>query len=311
MAAQRVEQIARIMACGVEDLFSIVHELILKSGHKKDVVRLNNQWVEVDPAQWRKRTDFRISVGYAAGNKDALMARLSMIAQMQEKAAAGGLPIVTPQNIYETAIEMTKASDFSAPQRFWTNPQDAPPPPPPQPDVTVMAAEQIKSQTALQTKQLDVEQKERDSERDFAIKKYQIDADVQMKAGLALHQAETEKEKLALTGEQTAQLETHRTQLGMHAESKKIEDRGRIESKIMELDQAKEQLVGQAQQIVNAMQQLMQQLKSVSSLTTGKRRVVKGKNGKAEAIEILGEDDSPIHRMNIVRGANGSIEGTA
>jgi hypothetical protein len=175
MAAQRVEQIARIMACGVEDLFSIVHELILKGGHRREVVKLSNKWVEIDPAQWKKRTDFRISVGYAAGNKDALMARLMSIAQLQEKAAMAGSNIVTPQNLYETAIEMTKASDFAAPQRFWTNPQGAPPKPPPQPDVTVMAAENIKAQIALQSKQLDVEQKERDSQRDFVIKQYQID----------------------------------------------------------------------------------------------------------------------------------------
>jgi len=55
MAAQRVEQIARIFASGVEDLASIVHELILKAGHKKQVVQLRGQWVEVDPATWRGR----------------------------------------------------------------------------------------------------------------------------------------------------------------------------------------------------------------------------------------------------------------
>lgn len=311
MAAQRVEQIARIMSCAVEDLFSIVHELILKGGHKKDVIRLNNQWVDIDPAQWRKRTDFRISVGYAAGNKDALMARLQLIAQMQEKAAMGGLPIVSPQNMYETAIEMTKASDFSAPQRFWTNPQDAPKKPPPQPDVTVMAAEQLKSQTTLQTKQLEVQQKERDSQRDFEIKRYQIDTDAQVKAGLAVHQTESQKELTQLTGHQTADLETHRTQLGMHAESNRIGQKGEADRKIAELDAATSELINQAQQISGVLQGIVEKLHSVSALATGKRRVVKGANGKAEAIEIMGEDDQPMHRMSIVRGADGKVEGTA
>jgi hypothetical protein len=155
MAAQRVEQVARIFASGIEELFSIAHELVLKTGHQAEVVRLRGQWVSVDPSQWKTRNDMRISVGFAAGNKDAMVSRLMMIAQLQEKAMAGGLPIVNAQNLYQTALEITKAADFSAPQRFWTDPSQMPPRQPPQPDVTVMAAEQIRSQTLLQKAQLD------------------------------------------------------------------------------------------------------------------------------------------------------------
>ena len=155
MAAQRVEQVARIFASGIEELFSIAHELVLKTGHQAEVVRLRGQWVSVDPSQWKTRNDMRISVGFAAGNKDAMVSRLMMTAQLQEKAMAGGLPIVNAQNLYQTALEITKAADFSAPQRFWTDPSQMPPRPPPQPDVTVMAAEQMRSQTLLQKAQLD------------------------------------------------------------------------------------------------------------------------------------------------------------
>ncbi len=310
MAAQRVEQIARIMSIGVNDLFSIVHELILKGGHKKDVIRLNNQWTDIDPAQWKKRTDFRISVGFAAGNKDAMMARLMTLAQMQEKAAMGGLPIVTPQNMYETAIEITKASDFSAPQRFWTNPQDAPPKPPPQPDVTVMAAEQEKTQRDLTAKQMDTEQKERDSIRDFEIKRYQIDKDAEIKAGLALHQSETQRQMTEIQGQQTAQLESHKTGLAMHAKDAEITKKGEIDGKLKELESVTTELLGQAQQIGGVLQDIVTKLQNISSIATGKRRVVKGKDGKAAAIEVLGEDGSPIHSAKILRGPGG-IEGTA
>lgn len=310
MAAQRVEQIARIGAIGVEDLFSIVHELVLKSGHKKDVIRLNNQWVDVDPAQWRRRTDFRISVGFAAGNKDAMMSRLMLLAQMQEKAAAGGVPIVTPQNLYETAIEITKASDFSAPQRFWTNPQDVPPAPEPKPDVTVMAAEQLKAHASLQSKQMDVEQKERDSQRDYEIERMKIETDAQLKAGLALHETNAQKEITQLQGQQTAQLESHKTGLQMHADQQKTSQQGQIDTKLKELDSVTSELIGQAQQIGGVLQDIVSKLQSISTLATGKRRVLKGKDGKANAIEVLGEDGAPVHRMNIVRGPNG-IEGTA
>lgn len=306
MAAQRVEQIARIMACGVEDLFSIVHELILKGGHKKEVVKLNNQWVEVDPAQWKKRTDFRISVGFAAGNKDALVGKLMMLANMQERAMAGGLPIVKPENVYETAIELTKASDFSAPQRFWTNPKDAPPPQPPQPDVTVMAAEQMKSQTTLQKSQLEAQLKE----RELQLEKYKVDTDAQVKLTLAEAQIESShrlEEKKSHLEDKKLGFQAHTLQVKADTDRAKAAD----VSKIGELDQVTSELTQQAQAISSILQQVMDKLQSMSSVISAKKRVVKGKSGKAEAIEMLGEDGAVLGSQRIVRGKDGSIEGTA
>lgn len=226
MAAQRVKLIARIMGCGIADLFSIIHELIIKGGHKKEVVRLRNEWIEIDPAQWKKRTDFRISVGYAAGNKDAMVSKLMMIASMQEKALAGGLPICTPQNAYETAIELTKASDFSSPDRFWTDPQKIPPKdPPPDP---LIETEKIKSQTALEKaeKEIKFNQTKTDKElmlesRKLELEKYKTDVDAQVKLTLAEaqmeHGTEMEDRKTRnqaglkqLEGQQTVDLEQMR-----------------------------------------------------------------------------------------------------
>lgn len=302
MAAQRVEQIARIMACGVEDLFSIVHELILKGGHRKEVVKLSNQWIEVDPAQWRKRTDFRISVGYAAGNKDAMVSRLMLIANAQKEAALGGLPIVQPENIYETMIELTKASDFSAPNRFWTNPKDAPPKGEPQPDVTVIAAEQIKSQTTLQTKQLDVEQKERDSERDFTIKRFEIET----KANEA-----REVERMRL--ESAHSLEDRRA--GNQAGLKQIEGEQTAQLKERE-HQMKQQpameMAGQVQQLSAKLEAAIGSLQeALATVLTAKRQVRRGANGKAEGLDILGPDGAVIASQSIQRGPDGKIMGTA
>jgi hypothetical protein len=283
MAAQRVEQIARHFANGIEEMFSILHELVLKGGHKKETVKLAGQWVPVDPSTWRSRTDFKISVGYAAGNKDAMVSRLMLIAQMQEKAAAGGLPIVQPQNLYETAVELTKASDFSAPERFWTNPKDAPPPQPPQPDVTVMAAEQIKSQTTLQTKQLDVEQKERDSQRDFAIKKFEIETNAQsalqaeqlrMQSAHSLedrkanNQAHLERAK----GEQSAGIEQLRAQLN----PKTIEAQTKADFV--------QQFMQSQQQQTQAIAEMFQKVLAAVEQMNRPKKIVRGKDGRAEGV---------------------------
>lgn len=302
MAAQRVEQIARHFANGIEELFSILHELILKSGHKKSVIKLNGQWVPIDPTQWRSRTDFRISVGFAAGNKDAMVSRLMLIANMQKEAAMGGLPIVTPENIFETAMELTKASDFSAPQRFWTNPQNAPPKPPPQPDITVMAAEQENTKRTLAAKQLDVEQKERDSQRDFAIKQFEIETranearDVERMRLEAAHSLEDRKAQNTagikqIEGHQASQLKEREIQL---KQQPAIEMAGQVQQLSAKLEEA----IGSLQE-------------ALATVLTAKRQIRRGKDGKAEGVDIVGPDGAVIASQKVQRGPDGRVLGSA
>jgi hypothetical protein len=300
MAAQRVEQIARHFANGIEVLFSILHEIILKGGHKKEVVKLSGSWVPVDPTTWRSRTDFRISVGYAAGNKDAMVGRLMMIANMQKEAAMGGLPIVQPENIYETAMELTKASDFSAPQRFWTNPKDAPPRPPPQPDVTVMAAEQEKTKRELSSKQMDVQQKELDSQRDFAIKKYDIETQAR---------SQMEAERMRLESAHSLEDRKAVNQAGI----KQIEGSQAAQLKEREI-QAKQQpaieMAGQVQQLSQKLEDAIGSLQeALATVLTAKRQIRRGKDGKAEGVDIVGPDGSVIASQKVQRGPDGRVAG--
>src|SRR6185503_20158491 len=63
-AQARMKLIARIFAeTGIRDLFSLLHATIRKHGSKAETVRLKNQWVEVDPRDWRSRNDMTINVG--------------------------------------------------------------------------------------------------------------------------------------------------------------------------------------------------------------------------------------------------------
>jgi hypothetical protein len=175
MAAQRVEQVARMYAPGIAELFSILHELILKAGKFTDRVKLNGNWVTIDPTQWRRRTDFKMTVGYAAGNKDAMASRLLNLATLQGEALKGGLPIVTPKNAYETMIELTKSADLSNPERFWTDPatvQPQQPPPDPQ-----LEAEKIKSQTTLTKTQMETEKDLRINAEKLMLEKYKVDTE--------------------------------------------------------------------------------------------------------------------------------------
>ena len=168
MAAQRVEQMARVLALGVEDLASIVHELILKLGHKRETIQLEGKWVEVNPGEWRKRNSFKISVAFSAGNKDAQIQRLATVLNQQVQMLEIGLPVVMPQNVYETLIELAKASDFSSPERFFTDPSQVPPQPPKIPEGVQSA--QIKTQSEQQIAAAQLLQKDVESRREAAMK---------------------------------------------------------------------------------------------------------------------------------------------
>lgn len=180
MTGQRVEQIARILAFAIEDLFSIVHEQVLKMGHKREMIQLDGNWVEVNPGEWKKRTNFKIAVAFSAGNKDAQISRLMALIAQQTQAFELKIPCVTPENFYNSVMELTKAASFAAPGRFWTDPKQIPQPPPQPPPEIVKTQMEIASKEKL--KAAEIMQQEVESRRKAALEQYAIDS----QAGIAV-----------------------------------------------------------------------------------------------------------------------------
>lgn len=150
-SAMRTEHIARMMAPAVENLFSIVHELVAKHRNKPLTLKLRGKWVTVDPRAWATKRDVRISVGVGAGNKEAMMQQLQGVlgAQMQVGIPLG---LVTRDNIQATNVEIMKLAGFSNPEKFWPDPRQLPPPQP------QMSPEQIKAQADAQKTQFQAQQ---------------------------------------------------------------------------------------------------------------------------------------------------------
>lgn len=166
MAAQRVEDIARLFGVGYKRLFRIAHELVVKSGHSQEVIRVNGDWVEINPTNWRTGRDLRVTAPYAAGNKNALLERLLILKNIHAEAYQAGLPVVTPEDSYELAMEIAKAADLSG-DKFFTAPEMIPPPPE-APDHTMIALE-------LENKKIETEAA--DEERQAELDKYKADLD--------------------------------------------------------------------------------------------------------------------------------------
>lgn len=290
MAAQRVEQIARHFSAGISECFSILHEIILKSGHKPEVVKLRGQWVDVNPAEWRRRSDFKISVGYAAGNKDAMVSRLMMIAAQQLQAVQLGLPIVQPRNMYETNIELAKAADMSTPERFFTDPSTIPPQGPPQPDPTVMAVEQLKAQTTEKVKAAEIQSTEKVKAAELDMDKYKTDTDANVKLALANHQAEHAKEIEGVKGHVQANLK----QIEGHQSVQMEEHRARLNPKLVEAsskakqtDTVTELITALARAQAEQSQSFQQALEKMLAALSAPKRIVRDGAGRAIGTESV------------------------
>jgi hypothetical protein len=185
MASQRVEDIARLFGTGFKRLFSIAHELIIKSGHQDETIKLRGQWVDIDPTQWRTGRDMRVVAPFAAGNKDSLLQRLLVIGNIQEKALAAGAPFVQMDDAYELSKMIAGAADIPATKVF-TDPATVDPPPPGR-DYTgeALEIEAEKVKVSAQDSQTDAEVKKYQTDVDSADKRYQTDVNAQVQLVLA------------------------------------------------------------------------------------------------------------------------------
>jgi hypothetical protein len=154
-AQSRVELIARQFAeTGVKELMRTIYELLIKYQDKERVVMLRNQWIPVRPDAWNDKMDCTVSVALGNGSKDQQMAHLSQMIQFASQAMSGGLPIVTPQNMYNLGSAMIKAMGYQNVNDYLT------PPPPPQPKQPSPEQQMAMMEQQAKMKELEIKQGE-------------------------------------------------------------------------------------------------------------------------------------------------------
>lgn len=204
----RVKLIARIMAEGVRDIFSLLHGTIRRHGQQEQTVRLRNAWVPVDPRQWKTRNDMTIAVGLGSGGKAQQFAQMMALANVQKEMLAGGKAnLVGDRELYNTAAELTRIMGHKNPNQFFNDPEETKPdgtlkhPPIPPPEDPAVQVAKVKAQTdqqSLQAKsQLDAQADERkaqietvQAQADMATEQRKLDGEMM----LAQQKFELEKE---------------------------------------------------------------------------------------------------------------------
>ena len=154
-AQSRVELIARQFAeTGVKELMYRIYELLLKHQDISRTVMLRNRWVKVRPDMWSDKMDCSVSVALGNGSKDQQMAHLSQMISFAAQAMQGGLPIVTPQNMYNLGAALVKAMGYQNVDDYLT------PPPPPRPDQPSPEQQMAMMEQQSKMKELEIKQGE-------------------------------------------------------------------------------------------------------------------------------------------------------
>ena len=181
----RIELTARLMAEGMKKLFKGILFLMTTHQDKPRMIRLRNDFVEIDPRAWNANMDVNINIGLGNGDMNERMQALMMISAKQQEALTQlgpQNPLVTPSQYSYTLRKIVEMSGFAdTSQYFNAIPADYQPPAPPAPKPTpeeVLAEVQAKSIEAdIQKKAAELELKRDQMIRDDDFRRDQLAQD--------------------------------------------------------------------------------------------------------------------------------------
>lgn len=185
----RIELQARILAEGMKKLFKGILYLITTHQDKPRMVRLRNEWVQIDPRVWNANMDVSINIGLGNGDTNERIQALTMIAGKQEQIMQQfglGNPVVTPAMYIRTIQKIIELSGFKdASSYFQALPADFQMPQADQPKPTpeeVLAQVQAQSiQADIQKKAAELELKREQMIRDDDYRRDQLAQDLMLK----------------------------------------------------------------------------------------------------------------------------------
>lgn len=161
-ASQRVEMLVRIFAeTGFKQLMLKVHQLLRSHWDIERTIKLRGKWVQVDPQEWRQRTDMAVSVGLGHATKQMLLGMLVQLLSLQKEAAAQGMS--NPEKMFNTLERMVNAANVGDVRQYFVEPVEGNPeyqPPQPQPSPQDILAQS-------QAKALDAEAARKDAELQY------------------------------------------------------------------------------------------------------------------------------------------------
>jgi hypothetical protein len=122
-AAGQAEVIARNLAeGGMRRLFKLIANSIINNSTREEIIRLNNEFVEVDPRSWNADADMMVNVGIGTGREAEKSAVLRETLQMQmsvwqQYGPTNGL--VTMTNVRNTLADLLNSVGLRNTERYY------------------------------------------------------------------------------------------------------------------------------------------------------------------------------------------------
>ncbi len=156
----RIELTSRLLAEGMKTLFKKILFLTVTHQDKARMIRLRNEWVQIDPRSWDTSMDVAVNIGLGNGDTNEKLAALAQFSAKQESIINQyGLdnPVVSPQQYVRTLRKMVELSGFKDASSFINDlPDDwkAPAKPEAKP-----SPEEVLAQVQAQSIQADIQKK--------------------------------------------------------------------------------------------------------------------------------------------------------
>ena len=207
---QRVKLYARIAAeTGVKELMEYIFECTLKYQYSPKVIQMKEEYITVNPREWKSQMAITLNVGLGTGNKEQNLAHLNSIMNIQQQMAQSGGAglLVTPDNIYNAAIKVVENSGIKTPELYFSDPQGKQPPPAP-PDPKVQAEQQkmefekqkfmLQNQQDQQKQQMDMQQDQQKFMAQQQLEREKIMAEIELEREKMLAEIEIKREQMHL-----------------------------------------------------------------------------------------------------------------
>jgi hypothetical protein len=224
-AQQHIEMLVRVFAeTGLKQLFRGMLRCVVRNQDHRRLVRLRNEYVEVDPRHWDADMDVTVNVALGAGTSEEKLRTLGVIATVQQQLLQmPQQPLVGYAELRRTLARMCELSGWKNADEFYkefTREQEAemqqraaqqPPPPDPtrealqaqlQVEMQKLQVQQAKAQQDVQLAQMKM-QMEDDRERDrmareFSLKQQELEMTYGIKVQSAKIDADVAREKAAM-----------------------------------------------------------------------------------------------------------------
>lgn len=292
-AYSKVELIARNFAEQLRRAFRAMLRLVVENADRTVMIRLRDNFVEMDPRSWNADMDCTVDIGLGTGSRDRDMAMLQVIAMEQDKILDNlgpGNPFCTLDQRMRTNRKIVEAGGMKSPEMFFGEPDE-------------QTVQQFMEQQAQQQQQPDpTEMAKLQAQGQLEEMKAQAAERkemAQLQADIQTRRADLEKE--TIMAEREAQLKREEAERQDNLEREKLAFDAAVKERELMLKESDillkygaEQLpggnlvfsnTGAIQGVMDALTVLSQQVDQMREASMRPRRIVRDENGRVAGVE--------------------------